>query len=72
MTKKPIKKKKAPTVNLDAEIAVVGERMYFSRLEVEHFAGGVDALLAAKTETIRERFIQAAKDEIEKRGWKPL
>jgi hypothetical protein len=57
------------TINLDADVVVIGDRIMFSRLEVEHWIGGVDAMLLAKTETLRERFITAAKDAIERRGW---
>lgn len=57
-------------LNLDHEVAVIAGNICLSRLEVEHYLfGDVDALLRVKTEHLRQRFIDAAKEEIERRGW---
>jgi hypothetical protein len=58
-----------PSINLDEKIACVGCTILFSRLETEHWIGGAEAMIAAKTEHVRERFVEAMREEIEKRGW---
>lgn len=58
-------------INLDDVVAIAHAPILFSQLEVEHWIGGIDAMLDAKTENIRERVIEAAKNEIERRGWAP-
>ena len=58
-------------INLDNVVAIVHAPVMFSQLEVEYWIGGIDAMLEAKTENIRARVIEAAKKEIERRGWAP-
>jgi hypothetical protein len=58
-----------PSINLDEEVACVGGSILFSRLETEHWIGGAEAMITAKAERVRERFVEAMRKEIEKRGW---
>ena len=57
------------TINLDSQMFNVTYRIFVSRLEVENWPGGIDKMLAAKTEHIRDFIVEAAQNEIRERGW---